>query len=357
VEYQIVPGDQLTARQCEDWKALLQLDAALDSPYLRPEFAQAVAAVRSNVCVGIFSKGGRAVGFLPFERTRFGLGRPVGGMLSGCQGLIAERGLEIDVAKLVCHFGLRVFDFDHLIDSQPAFEAFHMAREAAPYLDLSGGFETYCHTRRQAGSDRIPKLFSRERKLEREHGPLQFRFHSDCPKDFDVLREWKSAQFRDTGYADVFQYGWTNQLFQRLLESDADSLRAVMSVLAVGETPVAVSLALRSHSVLHGSLLAFDRQYAKYSPGSILLLRTAEAAAEHGIGRFDLGKGDQQYKRSLATGSHMLAEGAVTCQPLLKAARRGWFATRDWIRSSPLQRTAESSLRWIRPVRGWYSLR
>ena len=218
MDYQVVPGKELTIEQCDAWSALQQADAALDSPYHRPEFTQAVAAVRDDVFVGVVRDRHEYVAFLPFERKRFGRGKPVGGTLSGCQALIARRGLQYDPAKLVCHFGLRVMDFDHLITAQPAFKPFHMARESAPYVDLSRGFEAYCAQRRQAGSDRVRKLQSQARKLDREHGPLQFNFHSNRRDALEALLAWKSDQFRETGFADIFRYGWTVRLLERLLD-------------------------------------------------------------------------------------------------------------------------------------------
>ncbi|MEZ6047698.1 MAG: GNAT family N-acetyltransferase [Planctomycetaceae bacterium] len=45
--------------------------------------------------------------------------------------------------------------------------------------------------------------------------------------------------------------------------------------------------------------LPFDPVFSKYSPGSLLILHIAEAAAREGIERFDLGPGDQLFKQTL----------------------------------------------------------
>lgn len=349
----VVPANALPSEQRDAWRTLLRENPALDSPYLRPEFIEAVAAFRPNVCVGVVYQDDAAAAFLPFEQHRFGRGTPVGGPLSGCQALIAREDFECDIAEIVRRCGLRVWDFDHLLASQSQFHPFQMASDPAVYVDLGQGFDEYCKARRRTGSDRIPKVLSRARKLQRECGQLEFEFHSASRSALHTMAAWKSAQFRETGFADIFRYDWTLRLLEHLLDKPSEGFSAVLSVLSIEGTPIGVSFALRSHSVLHGSLMAFDRSYAKYSPGSIMLLRLAEAAAQNGIRRFDLGKGDQQYKRSLMSGTRTLVEGAVTCRPLTLAMRRGWFATRDLMRTTALRRPAESSLRWIRPVRGW----
>jgi CelD/BcsL family acetyltransferase involved in cellulose biosynthesis len=76
---------------------------------------------------------------------------------------------------------------------------------------------------------------------------------------------------------------------------------------------------------------AYDREFARYSPGTILTLRIAEAAAAAGLEHVDLGKGDEPYKARLATRTLTLGEGALALDtPLarlhlarLAALRRG----------------------------------
>jgi len=47
---------------------------------------------------------------------------------------------------------------------------------------------------------------------------------------------------------------------------------------------------------------AFDSAYAKYSPGTVLLLHILEDAFKQGIKEFDLGKGETLYKAHWTTG-------------------------------------------------------
>jgi hypothetical protein len=67
-----VPADRLTPEQFQAWGDVQRADPALESPYFRPEFTQAVAAVRPGVVwVGVVEDGG---GFFPFERRGCGSG-------------------------------------------------------------------------------------------------------------------------------------------------------------------------------------------------------------------------------------------------------------------------------------------
>ena len=75
------------------WAALQEADPSLDSPLLRPEFTEAVAAATPDVQVAVVRRRGEAVGLLPFQlRGRLPIGRPVGAEFSDCHGLVAAPG-------------------------------------------------------------------------------------------------------------------------------------------------------------------------------------------------------------------------------------------------------------------------
>jgi CelD/BcsL family acetyltransferase involved in cellulose biosynthesis len=56
---------------------------------------------------------------------------------------------------------------------------------------------------------------------------------------------------------------------------------------------------------------AYDPAFSKYSPGLVLHLRMAEAAAADGIAYLDLGRGQKEYKDSLKTRELDVFEGRV----------------------------------------------
>ena len=60
------------------------------SPYLRPEFTQAVAAVRDDIEVAVAERNDEPVAFLPFRRMPWGGGRPAGGWLANFQAIVAR---------------------------------------------------------------------------------------------------------------------------------------------------------------------------------------------------------------------------------------------------------------------------
>jgi CelD/BcsL family acetyltransferase involved in cellulose biosynthesis len=335
------------------WNDIVQSNPLLESPYFRPEFTRAVAAVRTDVKIARLSDGNRTIGFFPYQRGSLNIGKPIGGKLSDYHGLVVPTGMQVDPQDIVRQCGLAAWDFDHLI-AQPAFESLAEVREESPYLDLSAGFQAYCQARKAAGSDVVAKTNQKARKCEREVGPLSFEFDCREPAVFELLKSWKSAQYLRTGLADVFAYEWTGHLLDRLRKFQSERLSTPLSVLRVNDKPACIALSLRSSGLLHCWFVAYDPDLAAYSPGQTFFLRFAEAAADEGVRKLDLGKGYERYKWSLASGGIPVWEGTVRRPSLSVWLRDTWRVARDWVNnSSALRATSEVPSRLIRPLREW----
>jgi CelD/BcsL family acetyltransferase involved in cellulose biosynthesis len=345
---------ELNSADWELWSRLQESQPLLESPYFRPEFTRAVAHVRRDVEIGVLEDGGQRVGYWPYQRGTLNIGKPIGGKLSDYHGVVAPADLPVDPQALVRQCALAAWDFDHLV-AQPSFAPFTTIREESPYLDLSQGFEAYCKARRAAGSDVVAKTNQKARKGEREVGPLTFEYDSQSEEVFRLLRKWKSDQYVRTGLVDVFGFEWTVALLERLRTLDSERLGAPLSVLRVGGKPACIALSLRSRGVLHCWFVAYDLDLAQYSPGQIFFLRFAEAAAALGVTKIDLGKGDERYKWSLASGGIPVWEGTVGSPSLSLWLRNTWRRTRDWVNNSSLRETARLPARLIQPVREWFA--
>jgi CelD/BcsL family acetyltransferase involved in cellulose biosynthesis len=88
-----------------------------------------------------------------------------------------------------------------------------------------------------------------------------------------------------------------------------------MSVLRAGERTVAVDFGLTSPGGLSGWFGAYDHDLRRFSPGTMILLATAEEAARRDITWVDMGYGQDSYKFRLANASYPIAGGAVWVSP------------------------------------------
>jgi len=353
----LVAGDRLTQDHVEAWSELLREDSSLGSPYLRPEFTQAVAAVRDDVEVGILEDGGEAVGFFPFQRTRRNFGKPVGGRLSDWQSVITRKGREWRADELLRGCGLAVWDFTYLPTSQEPFCPYHHVREDCIYMDLSDGFDAYMADNGRSRSSTFKDVRRRARKLERDVGPLRLDLHCTDDRVFETLIDWKRKQYERTGATDVFSFPWTVELLQRIRLQQSEALSGMMTAMYAGDALVAVHLGMRSFGVLNGWFPSYDRQYQKYSPGLILWIELAKAGAADGIQRIDMGKAEEGYKSKLMSGVVPVAEGSVDLRPISRTLRNTYRHTYDWLRSSRLRTPLRLPAAAVYRLREWTAFR
>ena len=344
----LVQGSDLGKTESLVWAGIQQARPEFSSPYFRPEFTRLVASVRSDAWVGILEDQGEIVGFFPFQRGRNGVGKPVGGPLSDYQGFVVKEGVSWTPEWLIRQAGLAVWDFDHLIESQAEFKAYHRIVEPSPIMDLSAGFEAYAAERRAAGSEQIKKTQALERKLAREHGAIRFEAQAQSSSVLETLLRWKSDQYRDTQKVDVFSYEWTVEILRRLLCEGEPAFCGILSALYASDRMIAGHVGMRSGGVLHYWFPSYDPEFARYSPGLVLLLKIAGWAQEAGIRKIDLGKGDALYKQRLSNASARVAEGSVEVSAPIRAARWLLRTTESVVKKTPLRALARIPARLLR---------
>lgn len=323
------PGD-LSAAELEVWRELRAKSQAPENPFMEPEFTLAVGRVRSSARVAVVYEGGEPAAFFPYEKGKLGQGRAIGFGVSDSQGIIGRPQRAAMQSELLRACGLSSWEFDNLEDGQSLFVP--DAADAYPsyVIDVGSGYAAYEAILRE----RSPKFFrtttAKERRLGRQAGEVRFVFDERDPAALARLMEWKSAQYRRTGRRDRFAQEWISTLVRQLAHTRAPGCSGVLSVLYAGDAPIAAHFGLRSRTVLACWFPSYDPRYAKYSPGLVLHLRMAEAAAGEGIGMLDLGRGAAEYKDALKTGEIPVYEGAAT--------RPGAGAVLHWIGREPSRR-------------------
>jgi CelD/BcsL family acetyltransferase involved in cellulose biosynthesis len=263
----------------------------------------------------------------------------VGDYLSDHHGVIADPGASLHWLELLRGCGLAYWRFDHLCAQQRPNVAVN--RGTSPALDLQRGFEAWQAGRLAAGARRLGELPRKARKLAREVGPLRFEANARDPRILDEVIALKSAQCVRTGQRDCFAPTWARELVHRIAAADGADFGGRLSVLYAGDQMVAAHFGMRSREVWHWWFPVYSHAYAPYSPGALLLLRVAEAAAAEGHRLLDLGKGDEAYKSSFADMALPLVEGCVAREALATRLRALRKDTGRWLRSSP----------WAEPLR------
>ena len=191
-------------------------------------------------------------------------------------------------------------------------------------IDVKPGDGTYAEWLRGAYPGLAKTTLKKERRLGRDIGEVRFVFDERDPEVLRTLMRWKSAQYRRTGRMDRFSRPWIVDLVNHLFHVREEHFTGVLSVLYAGDRPVAAHFGPRSSTVLAAWFTAYDPELHYYSPGLMMHLRTAEAAARHGVTLVDLGRGDKEYKDWLKTRELHVGEGFAARPHPVAVAQRLW---------------------------------
>lgn len=314
----VEPG-ALTEDHIETWRRIQDRRHELQGPYFCPEFIQLAAEARPGVRVAVLTDGGETIGFFPFWQEN-GVAHPVVGALTDFQGLIIDPDAVgptgIDPEDLLERCGLKRWHYDHLLVAQTWFSQGHENVAPSPVMDVSSGFEAYDQERRANAGSRYKDLGRRRRRMERELGPIRFEAHTDDPEVFEQLLVWKSEQFVQTGLEDPFLTPWIRTLVESVHRTRGEYFSGALSALYAGDRLVAAHLGMHSRHAWHYWFPSYDHEHAKLSPGFLLLLAIAEAAAEAGMHTVDLGRGEDAYKQWFGSTETMVADGHIALPSL-----------------------------------------
>ena len=171
---------------------------------------------RDYVRVAVIEDGNTIVGSSPTSAHSFGIGKPLGGFLTTCHGLISVPDLKIDVRSLLRACKISVFDFDHLVPGQPTFALLRVGCATG----AGDGPQHRLRGIHRPGQDELPEepqnVRYKERKLGREQGELRFEWNSADVETLRTLTSWKSDQYRRTGRVDRFAQPWIVRLLDEM---------------------------------------------------------------------------------------------------------------------------------------------
>lgn len=343
-----IPAEQLTDLQWSVWERLLENNPTITSPYFHPKFTQAVAAVRRDIEVGIIEDNGQPILFFPFQRCRFHIGVPVGGRLSDFHGVIAASNAHWSVDELLAGCRLRAWDFTHLPTTQKQFVSPTSPIAESSFIDLSNGYEHYRNERHLAKSRTFKHMLQMSRKIEREVGPLKFEWHSPSAQNLHQLINWKSQQYRRTGFVDIFSSTWIRQLLEKIHKTQEKNFRGSLATLSIGDQPIAYHFGMQCQQVLHSWFPVYNTQFHKYSPGLLLLLNIIQSCEQYDCMQIDLGDGAKRFKLSLRNRTLPITSGSIESGNLTRTIRQSWKQAQQWLSESLIGNPMKRSVRAVR---------
>ncbi|HXE12234.1 MAG TPA: GNAT family N-acetyltransferase [Bryobacteraceae bacterium] len=174
------------------------------------------------------------------------------------------------------------------------------------YIDITNDVPA-CFARPSAKSRR--ELARKLRKFEEACGDLpvvrEYRLPGEMPAFHRLVRE---VSLKTTHGHLIRRFAGTEK-FQRDLIQMAEQRGVRGYILFHGERPVAFEYCRILGDVLTGEMCGYDPEFAKWSPGAVLLYALLRKASQEGEFRlFDFGPGYAPYKELIATGEVLCAD-------------------------------------------------
>ncbi|MEL6781767.1 MAG: GNAT family N-acetyltransferase [Pseudomonadota bacterium] len=292
---------RLKARQADDsvWAAfhgLRDASRAYDNPFFDPDLARILSEAREDVEL-IIAEADDGIGAIwPVHVRPGGWVRPLTGPFSDWHGPVVGDGCELTARDLLEQAGLAGLTTGGL-RLQDGVVPDGLSTETVYVCDLSCGFETYDSAQRSSHAKHFKRLRRKRRQLEEEQGVSQFVLDNRDPEVMRQVIAMKRQQYQSTGRHDVLEPVWAQKMVDALWAGDFQRLGVRLSTLCIADRLVAAELNLVSKPVLHGWLVVYDRDFARYSPGMLVMMDILQAMTADGFTRYDLGAGDGHYKK------------------------------------------------------------
>lgn len=312
IAVEVIPAGALGAAEAEAWARLRAANPLLWSPYFDIRFTRSCARHARDPHVAVIHRGGRPVGFLPFQGRPGGLARPLGAPLSDQHGIIAAAADMPDLATVCALARIPVFPFTGLVT--PPATGVGLEADVVWIADTAQGSSAWSMAQARDHRDHVRKMKRRLRKAEEDFGPISVQTGLSDPALMRLLVRWKAQKYRITGRHNMLGVRWIRDLLDDLLAAPDRSFSGELAVLRFGGQPAAIEFNMRGGDVLHSWFPAYDATFASASPGVALMEGMIRSAADRGIRRVDLGAGHAGYKRYCATPALTVFRGRIEGQ-------------------------------------------
>lgn len=199
----------------------------------------------------------------------------------------------------------------------------------SPYIELPATWDEYVSSR-SCGTRRTIR-----NKLRRIESLPGYRYEIAAPHEatpaIEALLRINSCRWKKSLAKRRATFG---ELFARCYASGCVRI----STIRLDDKVIAAQASFldRDARVAHGYMMGYDAAYSKYSPGAAIVWASIRDAIEWGFRRFDLSRGGESFKTSLATGVSHTAHATLTRPGVrvaaVNAGRRSFFAAKGLAR-------------------------
>lgn len=270
--------------------------ARYDDPMFDPLFARLVADCRRDAWLGLALDGGELVGFWPLHRHGTDWARPIGGPFADCQAPVISERLDLAPAEFLAGLGLAGITMTGYTP-RPGEPCRTDERTGAHLSVLDQGLDQFFTEQKRLYPKHDKKMRRLRRNLSRAHKTITVSYDDPDDAHLDRLIEIKQDQYRRTGRHDVLAAPWARTFVRKLRTARGPRFRAVLTTLCIDGRFAAGAFNLCSDRVVHGWITAYEREFAEFSPGLMLVDEILGGMPARGLTLYDAGPGLEHYKK------------------------------------------------------------
>jgi CelD/BcsL family acetyltransferase involved in cellulose biosynthesis len=316
----IVHPRDLSQSDIAAWRAIQASVPTLQSPLLGPDFALAIGAVRRDARVAIAVDARTdPFAFFGFHHRPNGFARPLGAPFADYHALICRPDAALDLSDLVDAAGLSAFRLTGFIDHRAGEIARALPYQPAYRIRLSGTSADYLERLKQESANRYKNLRRYSGKLERALGPLMLNTSDRDVGAFTRLLDWKRRQLVRSGLANFLGPRWCQSLMRNLFTGEVPKdgpretrFQGLMISLYAGGRHVAGHFGIRLGGHFHPWIGAMDPELDSLGAGFVHQWRAIEAMSDIGLHTYDLGPGEDHWKRMFTSTTVDVHMGLIT---------------------------------------------
>lgn len=306
LQIEVVKADQLTVADRVLWRAMVEANPDLASPYFRWEFTEIAAKISPDAAVAILSRDGKTIGYFPHQRRGSAI-QPLGAPMNDYHGVIAMPGEAPSLATVAQLLNAPRLNVSAWVGPSGAGEL----RETLMTVTPEEGYDAWYAERRSTWGKYFKDKERARRSLETELGPIRVERGIRDPKLLDTLIQLKRDQYARTNRHDIFACGWTRDLLHALMASEHEDFGASMAALWAGDKLTAVEYSLHAGDRYHFWFPAYVPELARCSPGILLTMDTMRLGCAAGFRVFDFGFGGEGYKKYFCNATQSVREAVI----------------------------------------------
>lgn len=271
-----------------------------------PDFLVPLAQTVGNCRAVRIRQGSEIIGYIPVYQP-FGPSFAFPIPMCDYQAVAHFKGARLDYRHILQRAGICRWKYENITDGQGLSEISRRSdRRPIPMIRMAGSFAEYLYDRARNGST-YHSILPMSRRLARDIGEVTLKRASSSEEFVDRLLSFKIARQPAAKPFDPF----VRKALLRFADHENGDIRGIPHMLVAGDEVLALSLSLEAGDQAYYWFCSYDPRFARYSPGSVLLMKIIEELHARKFNACDLGPGGEPWKERFATGHRTACIGHV----------------------------------------------